>query len=98
MLSRNLRGEMIADLQGAKLSLTDSRFIQVIAKSLSISCKEVDFRTIYLTVHFNKLGWVDLIFIPELCRNNWLNFVPSMASDGAAEKFQTLLSVNAILL
>ncbi|XP_042564549.1 60 kDa lysophospholipase isoform X2 [Clupea harengus] len=40
MLSRNLRGEMIADLQGAKLSLTDSRFIQVIAKSLSISCKE----------------------------------------------------------
>lgn len=41
MLSRNLRGEMIADLEGAKLSLSDSRFIQVIAKSLSISCKEV---------------------------------------------------------
>ncbi|XP_055027930.1 60 kDa lysophospholipase isoform X2 [Misgurnus anguillicaudatus] len=40
MLSRNLRGEMIADLEGAKLSLSDSRFIQVIAKSLSISCKE----------------------------------------------------------
>ncbi|KAL2095470.1 hypothetical protein ACEWY4_010189 [Coilia grayii] len=40
MLSRNLRGEMLADLQGAKLSLSDSRFIQVIAKSLSISCKE----------------------------------------------------------
>ncbi|XP_048047722.1 60 kDa lysophospholipase isoform X3 [Megalobrama amblycephala] len=40
MLSRNLRGEMIADLGGAKLSLSDSRFIQVIAKSLSISCKE----------------------------------------------------------
>ncbi|XP_057199247.1 60 kDa lysophospholipase isoform X2 [Triplophysa rosa] len=40
MLSRNLRGEMIADLDGAKLSLSDSRFIQVIAKSLSISCKE----------------------------------------------------------
>ncbi|XP_067222777.1 60 kDa lysophospholipase isoform X4 [Chanodichthys erythropterus] len=40
MLSRNLRGEMIADLGGAKLSLNDSRFIQVIAKSLSISCKE----------------------------------------------------------
>lgn len=41
MLSRNLRGEMIADLRGAKLSLSDSRFIQVIAKSLRISCKEV---------------------------------------------------------
>ncbi|XP_051502582.1 60 kDa lysophospholipase-like isoform X2 [Myxocyprinus asiaticus] len=40
MLSRNLRGEMIADLEGAKLTLSDSRFIQVIAKSLSISCKE----------------------------------------------------------
>ncbi|XP_056332804.1 60 kDa lysophospholipase isoform X5 [Danio aesculapii] len=40
MLSRNLRGEMIADVGGAKLSLSDSRFIQVIAKSLSISCKE----------------------------------------------------------
>lgn len=41
MLSRNLRGEMIAHLKGAKLTLSDSRFIQVIAKSLSISCKEV---------------------------------------------------------
>ncbi|KAI2654545.1 L-asparaginase [Labeo rohita] len=41
MLSRNLRGEMVADLGGAKLSLSDSRFIQVIAKSLSISCKEI---------------------------------------------------------
>ncbi|XP_070972873.1 60 kDa lysophospholipase-like isoform X1 [Oncorhynchus clarkii lewisi] len=40
MLSQNLRGEMMADLQGAKLTLSDSRFIQVIAKSLSISCKE----------------------------------------------------------
>ncbi|XP_036398646.1 60 kDa lysophospholipase isoform X2 [Megalops cyprinoides] len=40
MLSQNLRGEMIADLEGAKLSLRDSRFIQVIAKSLNISCKE----------------------------------------------------------
>lgn len=41
MMSQNLRGEMSADLAGAKLCLTDSRFIQVIAKSLSISCKEV---------------------------------------------------------
>ncbi|XP_076833776.1 60 kDa lysophospholipase isoform X3 [Brachyhypopomus gauderio] len=40
LLSRNLRGEMVADLDGARLSLSDSRFIQVIAKSLSISCKE----------------------------------------------------------
>ncbi|XP_067233735.1 60 kDa lysophospholipase-like isoform X3 [Chanodichthys erythropterus] len=40
MMSRNLRGEMVADLEGAKLSLSDSRFIQVIARSLSIGCKE----------------------------------------------------------
>ncbi|CAL9687023.1 unnamed protein product [Knipowitschia caucasica] len=40
MMSQNLRGEMRADIVGAKLCLSDSRFIQVIAKSLSISCKE----------------------------------------------------------
>ncbi|NXC43198.1 LPP60 lysophospholipase, partial [Penelope pileata] len=40
MLSENLRGEMTAVPTGAKISLRDSKFIQVIAKSLSISCKE----------------------------------------------------------
>ncbi|XP_029569305.1 60 kDa lysophospholipase isoform X1 [Salmo trutta] len=40
MLSQNLRGEMIGDLQGAKLTLSDSCFIQVIAKSLSINSKK----------------------------------------------------------
>ncbi|XP_041711035.1 60 kDa lysophospholipase isoform X1 [Coregonus clupeaformis] len=40
MLSQNMRGEMIFDLHGAKLTLRDSRFIQVIAKILSISRKE----------------------------------------------------------
>ncbi|KAL3968956.1 hypothetical protein ACER0C_028913 [Sarotherodon galilaeus] len=40
MMTENLRGEMITDLAGAKLCLSDSRFIQVIAKSLSVSCKE----------------------------------------------------------
>ncbi|XP_076604577.1 60 kDa lysophospholipase isoform X2 [Chaetodon auriga] len=40
MMGQNLRGEMNADLAEAKLCLSDSRFIQVIAKSLSISCKE----------------------------------------------------------
>uniref|UniRef100_A0A3P9P3L7 asparaginase n=1 Tax=Poecilia reticulata TaxID=8081 RepID=A0A3P9P3L7_POERE len=40
MMAQNLRGEMSADLEGAKLCLSDSRFIQVIAKSLSVSCKE----------------------------------------------------------
>ncbi|XP_069571043.1 60 kDa lysophospholipase [Brachyistius frenatus] len=40
MMSENLRGEMSANLTGAKLCLSNSRFIQAIAKSLSISCKE----------------------------------------------------------
>ncbi|XP_051741588.1 60 kDa lysophospholipase-like isoform X1 [Ctenopharyngodon idella] len=40
MLCRNLRGEMTADLDGAKLSLRDSRFIQILAKSLNVSCNE----------------------------------------------------------
>ncbi|XP_053701162.1 60 kDa lysophospholipase isoform X1 [Synchiropus splendidus] len=40
MMAQNLRGEMNVDNAGAKLNLSDSRFIQVIAKSLSISCKE----------------------------------------------------------
>ncbi|XP_041132455.1 60 kDa lysophospholipase-like isoform X2 [Polyodon spathula] len=40
MLSENLRGEMLAPLKGATFSLRDSRFIQVIARSLSVSCKE----------------------------------------------------------
>ncbi|XP_068016336.1 60 kDa lysophospholipase isoform X2 [Melanerpes formicivorus] len=40
MLSENLRGEMTVVPRGAKISLRDSKFIQVIAKSLSISSKE----------------------------------------------------------
>nr|XP_013796273.1 PREDICTED: 60 kDa lysophospholipase isoform X4 [Apteryx mantelli mantelli] len=40
MLSENLRGEMTVVPTGDKISLRDSKFIQVIAKSLSISCKE----------------------------------------------------------
>ncbi|KAM6961253.1 60 kDa lysophospholipase [Aplochiton taeniatus] len=40
MMGQNLRGEMMSGLEGAKVSLSDSRFIQLIAKSLSISCKE----------------------------------------------------------
>ncbi|TDG99379.1 hypothetical protein EPR50_G00193770 [Perca flavescens] len=40
MMSQNLRGEMSPDIAGAKLCLRDRRFIKVIAKSLSTSCKE----------------------------------------------------------
>ncbi|RXN11308.1 60 kDa lysophospholipase-like isoform X4 [Labeo rohita] len=46
MLSRNLRGEMVADPKGAKLSFSDSHLNQGIPwsirsfKSLSVSCKE----------------------------------------------------------
>ncbi|XP_069391207.1 60 kDa lysophospholipase isoform X3 [Paralichthys olivaceus] len=40
LMGQNLRGEMSVDLVGAKLCLSDSRFIQAVAKSLSVSCKE----------------------------------------------------------
>ncbi|XP_061599837.1 60 kDa lysophospholipase isoform X2 [Cololabis saira] len=39
MMAQNLRGEMTS-LEGSKLCLADSHFIQIIAKSLSVSCKE----------------------------------------------------------
>ncbi|MEE6493846.1 hypothetical protein FKM82_016951 [Ascaphus truei] len=40
MLFENLRGEMTVTATGAKISLRDSKFIQVIAKSVGIGCKE----------------------------------------------------------
>ncbi|XP_006116962.2 60 kDa lysophospholipase [Pelodiscus sinensis] len=40
MLSENLRGEMTVVPREAKICLKDTKFIQVIAKSLSVSCKE----------------------------------------------------------
>ncbi|XP_041828021.1 60 kDa lysophospholipase isoform X2 [Melanotaenia boesemani] len=40
MMAQNLRGEMSIELHGASLCLSNSQFIQVIAKTLSISCKE----------------------------------------------------------
>ncbi|XP_051876012.1 60 kDa lysophospholipase isoform X2 [Pristis pectinata] len=40
MVSENLRGEMNTKFGEAKISLRDSQFIQAIARSLSISCKE----------------------------------------------------------
>ncbi|XP_062413287.1 60 kDa lysophospholipase isoform X1 [Pungitius pungitius] len=40
MMGENLRGEMVSDFPGTKLSLSDGRFIQVIARSLNINYKE----------------------------------------------------------
>ncbi|XP_075699980.1 60 kDa lysophospholipase isoform X2 [Rhinoderma darwinii] len=40
MLFENLRGEMTVSATGAKISLRDSKFIQVVAKSVGVSCKE----------------------------------------------------------
>lgn len=53
MMAQNLRGEMSSDFAGTKLCLSDSRFIQVIAKSLSISCKEV--RTLFISPNESAL-------------------------------------------
>lgn len=40
MLYENLRGEMTVSATGAKISLRDSKFIQVVARSVGVSCKE----------------------------------------------------------
>lgn len=40
MMSQNLRGEMSIKLQSTSLCLSNSHFIQAIARTLSISCKE----------------------------------------------------------
>ncbi|KAM8921190.1 60 kDa lysophospholipase isoform 2-T2 [Pelodytes ibericus] len=40
MLFVNLRGEMTVSATGGKISLRDSKFIQVVAKSVGVSCKE----------------------------------------------------------
>ncbi|XP_068110327.1 60 kDa lysophospholipase isoform X2 [Hyperolius riggenbachi] len=40
MLFENLRGEMTVSSTGAKISLRDSKFIQVVARSVGVSCKE----------------------------------------------------------
>ncbi|XP_046904546.1 60 kDa lysophospholipase [Hypomesus transpacificus] len=66
MMKQNLRGEMSADLAGAKLSMSDSRFIQVIANTLSISCKEEleairDALTPPLACAASKIGDIDAL-------------------------------------
>lgn len=53
LMAQNLRGEVSLDFAGTKLCLSDSRFIQVIAKSLSISCKEVG-----EMISFNPLDYI----------------------------------------
>ncbi|KAM4663806.1 60 kDa lysophospholipase [Discoglossus pictus] len=40
MLFENLRGEMTVSATGGKISLRDSKFIQVVAKSVGVGCKE----------------------------------------------------------
>lgn len=40
LMSDNLRGEMSADRGAATLCMSDSRFIQIIAKTLSVNCTE----------------------------------------------------------
>uniref|UniRef100_A0A3P9KFT6 asparaginase n=1 Tax=Oryzias latipes TaxID=8090 RepID=A0A3P9KFT6_ORYLA len=66
LMAQNLRGEMNIDLEGAKLCLSNSRFIQVIAKSLSISCKEEleairDALTPPLTCAAARIGDIDAL-------------------------------------
>uniref|UniRef100_A0A4W5RZ96 asparaginase n=1 Tax=Hucho hucho TaxID=62062 RepID=A0A4W5RZ96_9TELE len=79
MLSQNLRGEMIADLQGAKLTLSDSDDLDEVTKSLSISCKEEqeavrDGLTPTLACAASKIGDLEALdAVKELVRNSYIN-------------------------
>lgn len=53
LMAQNLRGEMNLDFAG-NLCLSDSQFIQVIAKSLSVSCKEVRDPSGSFSLHRNR--------------------------------------------
>lgn len=57
MLFENLRGEMTVSATGAKISLRDSKFIQVVAKSVGVSCKEVQSHR-KLKLHFYHSTYV----------------------------------------
>lgn len=61
MLYENLRGEMTVSATGAKISLRDSKFIQVVAKSVGVSCKEVRFHR-KLKLHFFIIPRIQVSF------------------------------------
>ncbi|XP_068110326.1 60 kDa lysophospholipase isoform X1 [Hyperolius riggenbachi] len=56
MLFENLRGEMTVSSTGAKISLRDSKFIQVVARSVGVSCKEVQSHR-KLELHYYKSSY-----------------------------------------
>ncbi|KAF3701236.1 60 kDa lysophospholipase [Channa argus] len=107
MISENLRGEMSAELDGAKLCLSDSRFIQAIAQSLSISCKEelkaiCDAVTPTLACAAAKIGDIQALeALNKMGSNLWLGDYDGStplhvaASEGHLDMVQYLLSHGA---
>ncbi|XP_057715082.1 60 kDa lysophospholipase isoform X4 [Corythoichthys intestinalis] len=107
MMSQNLRGEMTADLAGAKFTLSDSRFIQVVAKSLSISCKEEleairDALTPSLACAASKIGDIETLETlkemgSNLCLGDYDGRTPLhiAACEGNLKTVQYLLTVGA---
>ncbi|XP_037097625.1 60 kDa lysophospholipase isoform X2 [Syngnathus acus] len=107
MMGQNLRGEMTADLAGAKFSLSDSRFIQVIAKALSISCKEEleairDALTPSLACAATKIGDIEALETlkemgSNLCLSDYDGRTPLhiAACEGNLKVVQYLLTVGA---
>ncbi|XP_019721003.1 60 kDa lysophospholipase isoform X1 [Hippocampus comes] len=107
MMGQNLRGEMTADLAGAKFSLSDSRFIQVVAKSLSISCKEEleairDALTPSLACAATKIGDIEALETlkemgSNLCLGDYDGRTPLhiAACEGNLKAVQYLLTIGA---
>ncbi|XP_019374036.1 PREDICTED: 60 kDa lysophospholipase isoform X1 [Gavialis gangeticus] len=65
-LGENLRGEMTVVPTGAKISLTNSKFIQVLAKFLATSCKEVQMTGMRGGILYADKHEVSLLIAQEL--------------------------------
>ncbi|CAK6957027.1 kDa lysophospholipase [Scomber scombrus] len=107
LMGENLRGEMSIDLGATRLCMNDSRFIQIIAKTLSISCTEelkaiCDALTPTLACAATKIGDIEALHAlkemgSNLCLSDYDGRTPLhiAASEGYLNVVKYLLSHGA---